>query len=45
MKKTTCTLYGGNVHVGFYARNTMCMSVFSFIPQGNEKHQLSILII
>ena len=39
MKKPTCTLYGGlrppykNVHVGF----------FSFIPQGNEKNQLSIL--
>ena len=40
MKKPTCTLYGGrstpneNVHVSF-----------SFIPQGNEKNQLSILII
>ena len=41
MKEPTCTLYGGhslpfeNVHVVF----------FSFIPQGNEKNLLSILII
>ena len=26
-----------------YARHTMCTSVFSFIPQGNEKNQQSVL--
>ena len=38
MKTPTCTFsYGG------YARHTMCKSVFSVIPQGNEKNQQSIL--
>ena len=32
MKKPTCTLYGGHAH-----HSKMCMSVFSFKPQRNEK--------
>ena len=37
MKKT-------DVHIFLWrARHTMCTSVFSFIPQGNEKNQQSIL--
>ena len=32
-----------DVHIVWRAK--MCTSVVSFIPQGNEKHQLSVLII
>ena len=40
MEQPTCILYGGR------SRHTkMCTSVFSFIPQGKENSQLSILII
>ena len=49
MKKPTCTLYGGRSRrahcMAGVVRHTMCTSVFSFIPQGNEKNQLSILIM
>ena len=35
MKKTMCTF--------LYGCRTVCTSVFSFIPQSNEKNQQSIL--
>ena len=50
MKKATCTFSNEKTDVHIFvwrvARHTkMCTSVFSFIPQGNAKQQLSVLII